>query len=282
MTVNPYFNKNNTTEQALYENLLIEAIQIYGNDLYYVPRTVINKDDLLGEDIASKFTESYKLEMYVENVEGYNGQDIFQKFGLEIRDEVTVAVARKRFEQVVTAGNANIVRPREGDLVYVPFSKSLFEITFVEHEVPFYQHGYLNVYKISMSLFEGNDELIDTGIPVEELDEEALKTITYIVEVDDATGFAVKDEITSNIGNGVTVSAVIVDIVNEFIYVANVSSSNSKFHTFIADKQLTNGTVTTTTVSVNPYVRPFGENPVIQDEADQIIDFSVDNPFGEP
>lgn len=151
----------------LYENLVIEALKIYGQDVYYLPRELVNKDDLLGEDPTSRFPTSHKVEMYIENTEGFDGEgDLFTRFGVEIRDEATFVVARTRFSAQVRRpdNEINTDRPTEGDLIYLPLANKMFEIQHVEHEQPFYQIENLPVYKMRCTLFEYTGEDFDTSI----------------------------------------------------------------------------------------------------------------------
>ena len=172
MATNPYFSQAVRSEQSLYEDIVIESLKMYGQDIYYLPRDIIAEDRILGEDIPSRFNSSYKVEMYIENVDGFDGEgDLFTKFGVEIRDQATFIVSRRRWTQTVHRHDNEITlkRPGEGDLLYIPFSKKLFEITHVEHEQPFYQLQNLPTYKLRCELFEYNDEDIATGN--EELDD---------------------------------------------------------------------------------------------------------------
>ncbi len=166
MARNFYFSEKVRTEINLYEDLIIEALKIYGQDVYYLPRTIVNEDTLLGDDPTSKFSASHKIEMYIENQDGFDGEgDLFSRFGVEIRDEATFVVAKSRWStQVGRADNAiQGDRPTEGDLIYLPLSKSLFEIRHVEHEQPFYQIENVPTYKMRCTLFEYSGEDLDTG-----------------------------------------------------------------------------------------------------------------------
>jgi len=137
---------------------------VYGHDLYYLPRTRINDDLILGEDTYSEFNSQYFVEMYIKNVEGFAGQgDFLSKFNLEIRDQITFTVARRTFNNEVGA-YTTFTRPREGDLVYFPLNNKIFEIKFVEHESIFYQLGALQTFDITCELFEYNNEIFNTGI----------------------------------------------------------------------------------------------------------------------
>ena len=163
---NLYFSAGARSEQNLYEDLIIESIKIYGQDLYYLPRDLVNVDPVFREDPVSKFNSNYLLEMYVDNIDGFDGEgDLFTKFGVEIRDQVTFTVAKRRWQQTVMRYDNEITgtRPFEGDLVFTPFSKKLFQIMHVEHEQPFYQLNNLPVFKLQCELFEYNDEDIDVS-----------------------------------------------------------------------------------------------------------------------
>ncbi len=163
MARNTYFSQGSVGEKDLYEDMVVEALGIYGQDVYYIPRDIISSDDIINETIESKFTDSYLVEMYIENTDGFDGDgDLLGKFGLEIRDQVSLIVARRSFSRA-TRGS-DMVRPKEGDLIYIPLSKSLFELKFVEHEQPFYQLNNLVVYKLQCELFEYRGEDIDTGL----------------------------------------------------------------------------------------------------------------------
>ena len=162
MAKNPFF-KHKRSEQDLVDSLTVESIKIHGYDMVYIPRTLIQEDKIFGEDVLSKFEEGNTIEMYIESVDGFEGEgDFISKFGLEIRDTISLVVSRSRFETVMSH-DGTITRPREGDLIYFPFSKGLFEIKFVEHENPFYQQGKLFTYKLSCELFKYSQEDIDTG-----------------------------------------------------------------------------------------------------------------------
>lgn len=166
MATNPYFSQAVRSEQGLYEDIVIESLKLYGQDIYYLPRDIVNQDLVLGEDVSSRFNSSHKIEMYIENTEGFDGEgDLFSKFGVEIRDQATFIVARKRWDQTVLRHDNEIVlkRPAEGDLLFIPFSNRFFEITSVETELPFYQLAQLPTYKLRCELFVVGNEDIDTG-----------------------------------------------------------------------------------------------------------------------
>jgi hypothetical protein len=178
MPTNVYFTQGTKNEQYLVEDIIIESLKIYGQELFYIPRTLVAKDEILGEDRLSKFNHLFPIEMYFDNVNSFQGQGAFiQKFGMVMEQSATLTVARRRWEQLVGRyGKTQLPnRPNEGDLLYFPLTKGLFEIKFVQHQDPFYQLGKLYVYKLDVELFQYASEKLDTGSP--EIDNfEALKT----------------------------------------------------------------------------------------------------------
>jgi hypothetical protein len=175
MPTNFYFQSGNTSgttnEQRLVEDLVIESLKIYGHDVYYLPRQTGNLDGILGEDALSYFDQAYPLEMYLENVQGFEGEgELFTKFGFEFRSSATFVVAKRRWEEGV-AQNATVQlpdRPAEGDLLYFSKTKTFFVIKYVDFLNPFYQLGKIYTYKLQCDVFEFSSERIDTGI--EEID----------------------------------------------------------------------------------------------------------------
>lgn len=161
MAINPHFNQTtDIQEQTLIEDLVVESIQIHGQDVYYIPRTSLNEDYLFGDDILPAFNSYHIIEMYIKTVDGFEGDgDIMSKFGLEIRDQVSLIVSKRRFTEELTDMEA----PRQGDLIYFPLSKGLFEVTFVEVENPFYQLGKLYTYDLTCELFDYSQETLNTG-----------------------------------------------------------------------------------------------------------------------
>jgi hypothetical protein len=167
MPTNVYFDTGTRREQALYEDLIIEQLRIYGQDVYYIPRKLMGEDEVFGEDTLSKFEDAYLIEMYIDTVDGYEGEkELMSKFGLDIQDDATFTVARRRWEQFVSVDN-NLIessRPNEGDLIYWSKGSKLFEITFVDKDDPFYQVHNLPTYKLKCKTFEYASEQLDTGI----------------------------------------------------------------------------------------------------------------------
>ena len=166
MPRNRYFTMGTTSEQNVWEDIIIESLKIYGQDVRYIPRTLIAKDEILGEDRLSQFNSQYPIEAYFENIDNFEGQGSFiQKFGLMVEQSATLVIARKRWEQLIGTYEDTILpnRPNEGDLIYFPLTKGLFEIKFVQHQDPFYQIGKLYVYKLQIELFQYASEKLNTG-----------------------------------------------------------------------------------------------------------------------
>ena len=185
MALNPFFLQGSPNEQRLVQELINEQLRIYGIEVIYIPRKFVRKETIIREVSSSKFDDNFAIEAYINNYDGYTGQgDILSKFGMSLKDEVSLIVSRERFEDFILPfldeNDPEIEidsRPREGDLVYFPLGQRLFEVKFVEHENPFYQLGKLYVYELKCELFEYEDEVIDTTI--DEIDDQ-IKDEGYI------------------------------------------------------------------------------------------------------
>ena len=291
MPTNPYVSHSVTSEQSLYEDLIIESIRMYGEDVYYLPRDIVNRDTILNEDVESQFNNSYTVEMYIENTEGFEGEgNLLSKFGLEIRDEATFIVSRKKWVEYVGNNEASQIRPEEGDLIYLPLSKSLFEISFVEHEQPFYQLSNLPVYKLQARLFEYNDEEFNTGVAeIDEIESIHAFTTTLTISGTVGSGFVLNERVQQDIGTtGETISGEIVRIDSNLIAVANIETSDNEYHEFTSGATIV-GLTSSTTGMIAAEPEPMKiENDTYQIQndafnimAEPIIDFSEQNPFGE-
>ena len=252
MPTNVYFDTGTTSEQRLYEDLIVEQLKIYGQDVYYLPRKLANKDTIFGEDPASSFDDSYIIEMYVNNTDGFMGeQEIIKKFGLELRDDIKFTVSKLRWETLISNNSdlQNTTRPNEGDLVYFPTTKAFFEIQFVEHEQPFYQQNALPVYQLSCTKWEYASERIDTGITAIDTVEDDISTDTMNFQ------FTLENEVGS---------FVLESDIGETNYVINES------FTMATQQPVDQGKAFETEAGTNT-----------SSTADDILDFSERNPFGE-
>lgn len=171
MALNPYFLNGSNTEQRLIQDLINEQLRMYGVEVTYIPRKYVNKKTIIEEVQASKFDDNFSIEAYIQTYEGHSGAgDILTKFGMSLRDDVTLIISRERYEEFISpflAGDSDVEvssRPSEGDLIFFPLGNRLFEIKFVEHEKPFYQLGKNYVYELQCELFEYEDEIIETSI----------------------------------------------------------------------------------------------------------------------
>ena len=168
MALNPFFLQGSQSEQRLVQDLINEQLKIYGVEVIYLPRRIVNKDSIFTEIESSKFSDNFAIEAYVNTFAGYGGAgDIMTKFGMSLKDELIVTISKERFEDFISPflqglpeGEIEVAtRPSEGDLIYFPLGKRIFEIKFVEHEKPFYQLGKNYVYELRCELFELEDEM---------------------------------------------------------------------------------------------------------------------------
>ena len=190
MALNPFFLQGSANEQRLIQELINEQLKIYGVEVTYIPRKFVRKETIIREVTSSKFDDNFALEAYVQNYEGYSGSgDILTKFGMSLKDELTLIISKERFEDFISPFLEGMsdeeielsTRPREGDIVYFPLGRRLFEIKFVEHEQPFYQLGKTYVYELKCELFEYEDEVLDTSI--DEIDQ-TLQNQGYITSLE--------------------------------------------------------------------------------------------------
>ncbi len=291
MALNPYFNKfKNLPEQNLVEDLTIEAIKIHGMEIYYLPRSMIHKDDFFGEAPYSRFSSFKMIEMYMDTTTAFEGGDAFTKFGFEIRDSVKFTVSRKRFKR-----ETGMERPIEGDLLYLPLNRGLFEIKFVEHENPFYQLGKLLSFQLTCELFQYSEEKMNTGIPeIDVVENDSSYNINLSLGVTGGTGTFTKGDTVYQYASGTTTGTV-----ENAIARANVVSYNPNIPNNITLSNIVGKWSETTVgnpyyITNNSYYRivigvedKFGvfvdeSNKEIQQEAEQYFNFSEKHPFGEP
>ena len=272
MPTNVYFDTGTRPEQNLYEDLMIEQLKIYGQDVFYIPRTLVKEDELFGEDTLSKFGDAYLIEMYFENVEGYEGEkEIMSKFGLQMNEDVTFVVARRRFEQLVSHDSNLIVktRPNEGDLIYFSKLSKLFEISFVEDEDPFFQIHNVPAFKLKVKTFEYSSEILDTGIT--EID--AIETDNSM----DMLAFQFTMEQSGTFNQGIQLEDGTGNIEQEDS-TDNIIGENE---TGGVGLLLENGDYIIQEAFVVDTIDENAMNDFFEREDDNIIDFSESNPFGD-
>jgi len=310
MPRNVYFSQAVKSEQNLYEDLIIESLGIYGQDVYYIPRTIVNRDSVLNEDPASTFDDAFLMEMFIENTEGFEGEgDLYSKFGLSIKDTATFIVSRRRWDDRVGPFSSQVANPKpaEGDLVFLPMTNSFFEINFVEDEQPFYQLSNLPVYKLECSLFEYNDEDFETG--VETIDTATAKAAYQLpidVTISGGNHFEV-GEIVEQILTPASGDTPAVKVFGEVqqrtkpsnilskLWISNIGTSGSTdAKDFTVGGTLTGLTSTytgtiatiysdlTNTTGTSWGADEEAQNIDFEITADGFIDFSEANPFGDP
>ena len=204
MALNPFFQQGARSEQNLVQDLINEQLRMYGVEIHYLPRKYMSEKTIIREVVQSTFNDSYPLEAYIDNFDGYaDNPTLLSKFGIEQTNEVTLVISRERWETYIEPllkNESNVkltTRPKEGDLVYFPLGDRLFEIKYVEHEKPFYQLQKTYVYTLKCELFRYEDEIIDTG--VSEIDD--------VLTGDEADGTS-EDGISTLLGSSQTLTLV--------------------------------------------------------------------------
>ena len=287
MATNSYFRTFDArNEQELLHSLTQESIQIYGHDVSYIPRTLVNTDTVLGEDSISEYKDAYSVEMYIKSVDGFEGEgDLISKFGLEVRDQIVFSLARRAWEGLDLG-----VRPKEGDLVYFPLTSKLFQIMFVEHETPFYQTGALPTFDLTCELFVYSDEKMDTD--VDEIDViERKQSFVRTFELSSVSGTFQEGETVTGGTSAITGEVARWDSSTSYLYLINMTGS------FTLNEILTGATSTATgTYSVKRTTDETSEtlatidsgqsdnvssNKQFEIDADSVFDFTEGNPFGD-
>ena len=318
MATNHYFNHygTNTPDQRLVENIVIESIKSFGIDVHYMPRTEVNTDSIYGEDRISKFEDARMVEVYIKSIDGFEGDGTFvSNFGLEVRDQITFTIARRRFIDLNFETGNRDKEPLEGDLIFFPLSDSLFEIKHVQDTNVFYQMGGLQTFDLVCELFEYGDEAIDTGI--EELDK-IEREESYSIKFTLGTGagtFTVGEQVYQG-STGYANSAIKGEVFDwnsstSLLTVGNIIGTfdeDNQMYEYPFSIALEDDTTllledgTTNTPNSSTEGKPFFEssatysissfdmqdsstdtqasNALIEQEADAIIDFTEGNPFG--
>ena len=297
MPRNVYFSQGSTPEKRLYEDITIEALKIYGHDVFYIPRTIVNTNAIFNEDALSKFGEAFQVEMYVENTDGFEGDgDLLSKFGVEVRDSMTLVLATRRWEELV--GRFQPIaegRPQEGDLIYFPLVKGLFQISFVEDDSPFYQLSNLPTFKLTCELFEYGNEAIDTGIVEVDQFETDYASRTELTLGSGSGTYQVGEDVTqTNTSSGITVTGEVSTVSSGKIEVSSQVASDGSNTLFAPTSAGTTGNIIGVTSAASYEISsidafasidnndPYADNVDFETIGNNFIDFSEENPFGKP
>ena len=284
MPTSPYFPNyysGYSGEQNLVQDLADEQIKLFGTDIYYLPRTLLN-NNTLDDIIYSKFEDQFQIEMYLQNVEGFGQSEFISKFGLKVTDEIKFIVSQRRWIQEATANEyKSINRPLEGDLLFFPLTKDLYEIKFVEVEAIFHQFGKLQFYQITAEIYEMGNESIDTGIADIDLIENILTPAIDIVMLSGSgtLSYEVGETVTGSI-SGVTAK------VSKWNSTTRTLTVVTRTGTFVEEEILTGSESDAEweVQSFNTQEDPntdYDQNKYIQNESNVILDFNEKNPFGE-
>ena len=282
MSTNLYFsNVTSHAEQELINDLTSEVIKIHGIDVFYIPRSIVKEDLILGEDVLAKFSTAYEIEMYLKGTEGFGGEgDLVSKFGLDVRDEVIFTVHKDRFNNAT-----EMDKPLEGDLIFLPnLNKGLFEVKFVEHEQPFYQAGKNYSFDLTCELFQYSEEQLETGIAaIDDIEREQSASIDFVMTAGGSDSFSIDEAIYQGPS---LANATAEGIVVSWSEASRTLRANDTSGTFVAGQSITgdsSGAVWTLTSYDDQALptTPFADNLEFETEADSILDFSESNPFGE-
>ena len=283
MATNSFFTQGTTGEQDLVGSLVTEQIKMFGKDVYYIPRTLVDIDSVFEEDSLSAFNGAYLIEAYIEDATGFRGDgDMFSKFGVRIADQVTFIISRERFTAAVD-DNAQLIvegRPNEGDLIHLPMANKTFEIQFVEHEVPFYQLGKVHVWGLRCELFEYSDEDFNTGVAEIDAVEVNFANAVSVNVADGGTGDFVAGEIVTGGNSNVTAEVKTWNSATRQLVVYNRSGIFSIPETITGN---TSGAAWTSATynTLNNMNSETDQNFTLETQADAILDFTESNPFGD-
>ena len=288
MTTNLYFqNVTSHAEQELINELTSEVIQIHGMDVFYIQRILVKEDLVLGEDVLNKFSTTYEIEMYLKSTEGFGGEgDLVSKFGLDVRDEIIFTVHKDRFNLAT-----DMDKPLEGDLIFLPINKGLFEIKFVEHEQPFYQAGKNYSFDITCELFQYSEEQMQTGIvDVDQIEKDESYAIDLVMSAGGSGLYTVNEEVyqgpslANSTFKGIVVSW---NATTRTLRLNDISGSIAAVATY-GDTSSAVWSLSSTTDSTGKAdldqvlpTDPNADNLEFEIEADSILDFSESNPFGD-
>jgi hypothetical protein len=293
VSTNFFFNNfGNSQEQLLIEDLITESIKIYGLDMFYIPRTTVSQDNIFNEDPNRRYDTAIPIEMYVKNVDGFGGEgDFLSKFNIQIRDQITFTISRRIFDQELGI-NQGLIRAREGDLIYLPLNRKLFEIKFVEHEAIFYQLGSLQTYDLKCELFEYSNEKFTTGIADIDIIETRFAQKQDLDVVSIVGRFLIGETIQQTVPDTdiILTAEVLVQATNiSFPDQATLqvirfnNGAYDQYTTFVNNAAIVGLTSTTTAVIREGAENQTdgGDNDFFQTEGDSFIDFTTRDPFSE-
>lgn len=286
MPTNTHFSHAVSSEQHLYEDIVVESLRMYGHELLYLPRKVVEEEDIFNEEVQAQFLDAYSVEMYIENTDGFEGDgDLMSKFGVEVRDQATFIISVRTWERFVSLDSnlASSFRPNEGDLIYMPLSGSMFEIKFVEHEDPFYQIGKLFVFKMRCELFEYSNEDFDTDvIEIDTIEDQQ----AYIVELTMASGgsgtFTVNEDVRIDGSNAVVGEVVSWRADTRVLKLKDVTQTFQANDTIVGVTSEAEFDVSTVTDVLTMSNDPQADNLEFENNDSNYLDLSETNPFGEP
>ena len=296
MATNHYFNNfgTNTADQRLIENVIIESIKVYGIDVHYMPRTQVNTDSIFGEDRLSQFKDARTIEMYIKSVDGFEGEGTFvSNFGLEVRDQITLTVAKRRFEELNFEGDGRDKEPKAGDLIYFPLTDGLFTVLGVTDTNTFFQTGALQTFDLTCELFTYGDEKIDTGIEeIDDIEREQSFVRTFELASSPAVSgtFQVGETVTGGT-SGKTGEVAKWDSTTRYLYLINMTGVITVGEILTGATSLATGTYETkqttdeaaeTLAQIEAGTTDTStSNKQIETDADDVLDFSEGNPFSE-
>ena len=278
MATNIYF-QNSIPDQNLLNEIHREVIQQAGIDVMYIPRTLVKEDLILGEDVLSQFNTAYEIEMYVKSSDNFGGpDDAISKFGLDIRDELILVVHAESFKFAT-----NNTTPLEGDLIYFPLSKGLFEIKFVEDEQPFYQVGKNYVFELTCEVFQYGEEKIDTGTDADKVERENAYAVDLLLTAGGTGTYIVDEEVYQGANLAAATSKA---IVVSWVVSTRTLRINNISGTFATGTNIT-GNDSSAVWSLTSYddqllpTTPYADNKIFETDGDAILDFSESDPFSE-
>jgi hypothetical protein len=287
MATNPYFNFHGTAtpEQIMIENLNIEAIKTFGQDVYYLPRTMNDEDKLMGDDNTLSYNSAHTIEMYIKSIDGFEGEgDFISKFGMQIKDQITFTVARRRWKELNIQGEGRGITPAEGDLIYFPTTAALFQIMFIEDETVFYQTGSLQTYDLLCEMFIYSDQSFNTGLDVIDSIE---RKISYAIDFTMDTGSG-NYTVGEQVYQGASLAAATVkgevsswNATSKILNLFNMTGNFSGTVNIIGDSSEASYSISSfDAMASTANTSSSADNVEIEAAADAIIDFTEGNPFG--